>query len=294
MVIAGIAARQHGAVAHDQLLAAGITRSMIEERIAFGMLIPVYDGVYPFGYGPRSRLAGQAAAILACRPRALLSHPTATRLWRLPATACDEIHVTVVGRTRHSFADVTVHSISHLPDAELRRIRGLPVSSPSLTVLDVAGDGDDDQLLECLHEARVQRLVTDRELRATLAAHPNRRGARALRRMLDTERGPRVTRSTAERRTLKVLRAHGLKPDASDYPVGPYRLDFYFRAERVAVEYDSQQFHDNPKRFVDDRRRMAYLAGRGILTFPLTAYDTGAGAARAMASLRATLELRRT
>jgi very-short-patch-repair endonuclease len=110
---------------------------------------------------------------------------------------------------------------------------------------------------------------------------------------LASEGGIRITRSDAERRTLRVLREHGLEPDASDWPVGPYKLDFYFAAERVAVEYDSQSFHDNPRRFVSDRRRIAYLAARGIVTVPLTSHDIGAGAERAMADLRATLERRR-
>lgn len=266
---------------------------MIEERIAAGMLVRIYGGVYLFAYGPRSPRASQAAAVLACRPRALLTHHTATGLWQLPAPVSDEIHVTVVGRDRKSFADVCVHSISHLPSVELRRMDGLPVSSPSLTILDMAGVINSDELLELAHEARVQRLVTDAELRATLAAHPNRRGAKALRRLLATEGGIKLTRSKAERRTLKVLRAHGLEPDASDVPIGPYRLDFYFSAERVAVEYGSRQFHDNEKRFAGDRRKIAYLAARGIVTVPLTAHDLGAGAERAMADLRATLRSRR-
>jgi very-short-patch-repair endonuclease len=162
-----------------------------------------------------------------------------------------------------------------------------------LTLLDVAGSVNEPELLECVHEARSQRIVTNSELRATLDAHPYRRGAAALRRLLTTEGGVRVTRSKAERRALSIMREHGLEPDESDYAVGPYRLDFYFRKERVAVEYDSAQFHDNPRRFVHDRRRAAYLAARGILTFPLTAQDLGGGADRAMRDLRAALTRRR-
>ena len=266
---------------------------MIEERIACGMLVPVYRGVYIVGYGPRSPRSCFAAAILAARPGALLTREAAVRLWRLPGGDSSEIHITLVGRSRRDFANVKLHSISHLARGELRRIDGLPVSSPSLTILDMAGCLDRDGLMELVHESRVQRVVTDRELWTTLAAHPVRRGARALRRLLDFEGGVRITRSKAERRALKVMRANGLEPDASDLPVGPYRLDFYFEAERVAVEYDSRQFHDNDKRFVGDRRKIAYLAARGIVTVPLTAYDLGAGAERAMAKLEATLKSRR-
>ena len=183
--------------------------------------------------------------------------------------------------------------MSWLPRREVHRHHGIPIASPSLILLEIAGQNDDDELLACLHEARVQELVADADLRATLDAHPSRRGARQLRRLLATEGGIRITRSPPERRALKVMRKYGLAPDASDYPVGPYRLDFYFERERVAVEYDARTTHDNPQRFVRDRRKIVYLAARGILTVPLTGHDIGAGAARAMADLRATLERRR-
>ena len=292
-VIGRIAGRQHGAVARDQLLAAGLSARIIHERIQCGVLLPVHRGVYLFTLGPRSPLAREAAAVLACLPRAILSHRTAGRLWGLPVPLPDVIELTVVGRQRRPPNGLAVYSIASLPDAELRRHERIPITSPSLTVLDLAGLIAPDELEGALHEARVQRLVTDAELRATLAAHPNRRGARALARLLAREGGVRVTRSKGERRLLKLLRAHDLEPDASDHPVGPYTLDFYFEVERVAVEYDSRQFHDNDRRFVGDRRKIAYLAARGIVTVPFTVIDLGAGADRAIADLRSTLASRR-
>jgi very-short-patch-repair endonuclease len=148
-------------------------------------------------------------------------------------------------------------------------------------------------LIEMLNEARVQHLVTDADLRATLSAHPTRRGARALRALLASERGPRITRSKAERIALRLLREHGLEPDEADYPIGPYRVDFYFRRERVAVEVDGYRYHSTPRRFVGDRRRTAYLAARGIQVFPLTWDDLHGDGERAMSDLRGTLAARR-
>jgi very-short-patch-repair endonuclease len=292
-LIGQLAARQHGVVTRMQLLTAGLTARMIDERVRAGMLLPVHRGVYLLAYGPCSPLAHEAAAILACRPQALLSHRTAGFLHELPVERPQPIELTVVGRYRKSPQGVAVHTIQRLGPAELRRHEGIPITSPSLTLLDLAGALGRDDLEGALHEARVQRLVKDEELSATLAAHPKRRGARALAHLLDREGGIRVTRSKGERRLLKVLRAHGLEPDASDVPVGPFRLDFYYETERVAVEYDTRQFHDNDRRFVSDRRKIRYLAARGIVTMPLTAHDIGAGAARAMGDLRATLANRR-
>ena len=149
-----------------------------------------------------------------------------------------------------------------------------------------------DQLTNALNEARVQRLVTDAELRATLRRHWNRRGARALRKLLDTERGPKITRSQAERRALKVMRDHGIEPDASDVQIGSYRADFLFERERLVVEVDGYRYHGTRKRFVSDRRRTAYLAARDYQVFPLTWDDLGPNAPRAMRDLRSALALR--
>ena len=240
-------------------------------------------------------LADHAAAVLACRPRALLSHRTILRLRGLPAREDGLIDVTVVGHTRRPPGPgVRTHSISHLLPAQRSDHEGIPATSTALALLDLAGFGSDSELLACLHEARVQRLVTDRRLRAALGAHPKRRGARALRRLLATEGGVKRTRSEGERRLLRLMRAHGLEPDASDHRIGPYTADFYFAAERVVVEYDGRASHDNPARFVRDRRKIAYLAARGILTVPFTAHDLAAGADRALADLHATLASRRS
>jgi hypothetical protein len=48
--IATLAAAQHGVVARRQLIALGATRSMIETRIARGLLLPLHRGVYAVGH----------------------------------------------------------------------------------------------------------------------------------------------------------------------------------------------------------------------------------------------------
>lgn len=285
--------RRHGALHRAELLAAGISRHEVQRRLESGFLVPAYRGVYVVNGPEWPPLADHAAAVLACRPRALLSHRTILRLRELPARDDGLIDVTTVGHTRRSPGPgVRTHSIRRLLPAERTHHEGIPATSTALALLDIAGD-DDDELLACLHEARVLRRVTDRQLRASLAAHPKRRGARALWRMLDTEGGVKRTRSQGERRLLRLMRAHGLEPDASDHRIGPYVADFYFARERVAVEYDGLAAHDNPARFVRDRRKIAYLAARGIVTVPFTAQDLATGVDRAMADLRATLETRR-
>ena len=287
-----VASRQHGAVARPQLLARGVTREAIARRIERGMLLRVHSGVY-LSAPALDPLGQAAAALLACGRGSLLSHVTAASLLALPAPADDCLHVTVVGRWRRPPKGVQVHTIGWLPRVELRRHHGLAITSPSLTLLDLAGTLNRRELITALNEGRVQGLVNDARLHATLAAHPQRKGARALRQLIDTEKGPRITRSEAERKALRVMTSYGIEPDASDLEIGSYRLDFYFERERLAVEVDGYRYHGTPKRFVDDRHRTTYLAARGIQVFPLTWHDLGRGAPKAMRRLARTLAERR-
>ena len=276
-----------------QLLAARFTSTVIHRRVVSGGLIPVHPGVYLVGHRAVHPLAYETAALFACSPHALLSHQTAAGLWKMPVTGNGLIQVTVVGRSRRSLPTVKVGALTHLPEWEFRRHDGLPLTSPSLTLLDLAGVLGQDALVEALNEARVQRLVTEAALQASLKAHPTRSGAKVLAKLLRSERGPRILRSKAERIALRVLREHDLEPDESDYPIGPYRVDFLYKRERLVVEVDSYTFHSTPKRSVADRQRTTYLSSRRFQVFPLIWYDLHGGQAEAMDRLRRTRDERR-
>jgi predicted transcriptional regulator of viral defense system len=55
-VIARLASRAHGVVTRRELLAAGVTRNEIQERLEKGALLREYRGVYRVGHqGAKSR-----------------------------------------------------------------------------------------------------------------------------------------------------------------------------------------------------------------------------------------------
>ena len=78
--------------------------------------------------------------------------------------------------------------------------------------------------------------------------------ARALRRRMSL---PEVILWKAVRRGR--LGAHFRR----QHPQGPWILDFYCHAARLAVEIDGAS-HDDPDRMLLDRKRTAWLARRGI------------------------------
>ena len=79
-MIRALAARQHGVVARRQLAAAGLTPSMLNERIVRGRLIAIHRGVYAVGHASLRREGFWMAAVLAAGPGAALSHRDAATL----------------------------------------------------------------------------------------------------------------------------------------------------------------------------------------------------------------------
>lgn len=135
-----VASRWHGAMARSDLLAEGVGRHAIERRVAAERLVARHDGVYLLADAPLPALAHESAAVLACRPDGYLAGRTAARMWSLPAPPGGPISVTVVGRYRKSFPGVKVRYISRLLEGEGREVDGLPLTSPALTILDMAGE----------------------------------------------------------------------------------------------------------------------------------------------------------
>ena len=73
-----LARRQHGAVAHWQLIALGLSPTAIKRRVADGRLKRIHRGVY--AVGPLDRRGHWMASVLACGEGALLSHRDAAAL----------------------------------------------------------------------------------------------------------------------------------------------------------------------------------------------------------------------
>jgi Transcriptional regulator, AbiEi antitoxin len=81
--IAELAMRQHGVVAHWQVIRGGLSSSGIHRLIEAGWLHPLHIGVYAVGHRRVTWLGRCSAAVLACGPIALLSHQPAAALWEV-------------------------------------------------------------------------------------------------------------------------------------------------------------------------------------------------------------------
>jgi very-short-patch-repair endonuclease len=267
-VVAALAERQHGVVSRAQLAEIAFGRDTIDRRVAAGLLHPVHRGVYAVGHRRLTREGAWMAAVLAAGPGAVLSHRSAAALWGIRNT--DRAAIEVITDRHCRRPGIQAHRGVLAPD-EIDRERGIPVTTPARTLLDLAEVINPDQLERAINEAEVRRLASPLPLAALVARHPNRRGTKTIRRILEEDRlGDTVTRSELENRFLALVDAHDLPRPRMNEPLGPYEPDALWPEQRLVVELDGYAIHTTRRAFESDRRRDRALQAAGYRVLRIT------------------------
>jgi very-short-patch-repair endonuclease len=258
VLIAAIAARQHGCISIAQLLACGLTRDAVRSRVLAGLLHPVHRGVFAVGHPGLSDLGRDLAAVLACGPGALLSHASAVALWGLGPRPAGAVHVTVP-RHRRSRPGIVVHVSVDLPASDAGLRFGIPVTSPARTLVDYADVATPTRLRRALEAAERAELVQRADL------EPPRPGRRRV------VRAPhRFTRSGLERRVLERIRSAGLPLPETNQVVLGWEVDCLWRDQRAVLEIDAWHTHRDAGAFERDRRKQNALEDAGYRVRRLT------------------------
>lgn len=199
------------------------------------------------------------AAVLACGPGAVLSHRAAAALWELAPAPGGPVDVTAP--TRHGLPGIRCHRCRRLESDDVTVIDGIPVTSITRTIADLAGILSLQRLRTALEAAQRRELLDFRRLGRVRG----RRGATVLRHALAElhDEAP-WTQSGLERLLLEGIRAAGLPEPQCNVPVDGFVVDYYWPDHELVVEVDSYGFHRSRRSFEDDRRRDAIhtLAGR--------------------------------
>jgi very-short-patch-repair endonuclease len=265
-VASRIAAEQRGVAGRRQLRGAGLADDMIDRLIASRVLHPLHRGVFAVGHAELPPLGAETAALLACGPGAVLSHRTAAFLWRLIDERPGAVDVTIPsGNRRHP--KLTVHRTKVLDRKAIRIRDGLPVTDPERTLLDLAAVTSQRELGVAFDRARGKRLLRERRLQAMVERAPRRRGATALRTLLDVQG---FSRSEAERRLRELVGRARLPPPQCNVRVAAYEVDFLWETERLIVEVDGYAYHGDREAFERDRRRDADLTAAGYRVVRIT------------------------
>jgi hypothetical protein len=268
-LVASVASKQHGVVGRWQLLELGLTPSSIQRGVGRGLLHPVFQGAYAAGFGALNRNARLMAAVLVGGENAMLSHRTGGALLRMIVSYPNRIDVTAIrcGRSRHD--GILVHRPRRLP-LEERWIRdGIPVTSASRTLIDLAAILSQRELREAVHAADRHRILHIDRIERMLRATPGRHGTDKLESILSTYRPMPDSRSWLQDRFLFECDLAGIPRPAVDVVVEGFEVDCLWPAERLIVELDSYGYHGDPDAFETDRRRdvILTLAGYTVLRF---------------------------
>lgn len=266
-----IATGQNRVITRAQLLAAGVERRSIAHRVAYGRLFRCHPGVYLLEPPEMAdRITRLTAALASYSADALLSHGSAAEVWGLLDERQPDapIDITVVGRHARNRDRVRIHRVTTVAPIDVRRHRGVDLTSVARTIYDMAAERPVADLEQAVAVAERRGLTTASQLRGVLDRYPSRQGATRLQAVLAADRA--MTRSSGERRLLELLRDARIEKPLVNARVLGYELDFLWPAARLVVELDGYRFHSDRVSFEADRRRDATLIAHGYRVLRFT------------------------
>lgn len=249
----------------------GLTDPAIHRRVSTGRWRRVFPGVYLIAPLSLSWEHVVTAACLAGGDGAVASHRAAARLWNLGTFEHARPEVSFRRGRARTLQGVLVHRPNRL-DRSDRTVRlGIPVTTPSRTLIDLAGVVSVETVEEALDEALRRGLTSPGHLQQRLddLVRKGRKGVRDVQRLLEARApGDPVTESRFETLLLRLIMRGGLPEPVRQYvihgdgrPLG--RVDFAYPEVKLAVEADGFSYHSGRARFERDRARRNALTAVG-------------------------------
>lgn len=260
--VARRAARQHGVVSAPQLAAAGLKRSAIQVRVRTGHLHSIHRGVYAVGHSAPSLEGRFMAATLAGGPSSALGYCSGAAHWTFMAWDDTRlIEVVVAGSAMRSRPGLKIHRTRRLDPRDVTRHRGIRVTTPARTLLDLADVLPDKGLRRAVRQAQSLHLTSVRQIADVLTRAGGRRGAHRLAALIAD--GPTPTRSELEDLVLDVIAGAGLRRPQINRRLGAVIPDLRWPEQRLTLECDGAQWHGGRLAREDDAERQARLEAAG-------------------------------
>jgi very-short-patch-repair endonuclease len=139
--------------------------------------------------------------------------------------------------------------------------KGIPVTTPARTLVDLAAAVSAEELARAVHQADVLHSTTPDEVEAVLARRSTAKNAARLRAILwgDSER----TLSKLETAFIRLLKQNELPLPQANRPAGGRYVDCRWPEHKLTVELDSYRYHRTRHAFEQDRRRERQAYARG-------------------------------
>lgn len=265
-----LAEQQHGVVARSQLAALGLSARSVERRLRSGRLHEVrllggelLRGVYAVGRPGLTRSGLWMASVLACGDGAVLSHSSAAAHYGIWRAGEPGIEVSVRDRRALRRPGLSVHRPLKLRPSDLGSRDGIPVTTPTRTLIDLATMVGRRRLEAAVNAADKLDLLDPETLRDELEARPGQPGVPALRDLLDIHTF-RLTDSELERRFLRLVARAGLPLPETGAFLDGYRVDFFWPDLGLVVETDGLRYHRTAAQQTRDLERDAAHAAAGL------------------------------
>jgi hypothetical protein len=290
---------QIGLITRAQARAGGLTDRQIAYRLATGEWAKTAPSVFRHSTWPVTYEQRVLAACLGL-DHAAGSHATAGRLHVLDGIRAGRVHVSVPRgfATRSPLA--TVHQATHLFVPDVVNVGPIPVTSVARTVVDLAAVLPESRLTSLVDHVLVRRRTTIDEIgEAMVRAEdaPGRAGARRLIAVLDAwTPGKALPDSEPEMELVRAIQERGLPEPDRQVPIFGRNGKQIATADvgypppaRVAMEYDSTEFHGTPRAAVRDIARANAIVAAGWTFLVATALDRRAGFSAFVDNLEAVL-----
>ena len=173
--------------------------------------------------------------------------------------------MSVPGTAPLALPAVVTHVSRNLDPSDVTRHLGIPATTGTRTVWDLATVLSPTGLRRAFEQAGKLRVLDRERLRALLTASPSRKGAGLIRQLLaETALPLEETRSRLEELILELCRDEGLPLPAVNVPLLGWEVDFLWERERFVVEADGGD-HLSRRQRDRDNERDAVLGRAGFL-----------------------------
>ena len=237
--------------------------------------VRLYPDVYACASLPVTHDLRAKAAARLLLPGSVVSGRSAATWWGVPMAGFDDDVELLVSAACRAGATRGVRVRRGTVDpAEVRRVRGVAVTSPVRTALDLARTRPLTEAVSAVDRFAAAGLVDLAAARAA-AATATGRDCRTVREVLRLADG--LAGSPQETRVRLLIAGAPLPQPVAQFTVrhqGRFvaRVDFAWPAQRLALEYDGL-WHAEPGQFAADRRRLNRLLAAGWRVLFVTAED---------------------
>lgn len=258
-------------------------------------------GSYLVAGAPLTFEARVLGAIRVHGPQTYASHRTAAALWRLPGFPEDHrIDLLRPADGSNERRGAVVHRSNLIPPEHVTIHRGVPLTIPARTIMDLAGSIGQARLERAVAESVRRGITTDAALHVVLArmAGRGRPGTRQLRTVLAGREGLVPGQSELEALCRAVILAAGLpepewEVDLTDERGWIGRVDGLYREWSLVLELDSQRWHGQDVDARHDAARDRRLVAAGYCVLRRTWFDLTERPEAFVAELTALLDARR-